>query len=146
MAPVPESVSVVPTLSEGTLRVIWTRPTVSGGSSITSYSIQYKMSNEITYSSKTVNGGDTTSSDITGLDLSTQYSVRIASVNELGTGDYSGIVRAITYGCRYNNLLYCIYIYIYIYIHMNLVHIHVCTVNLMHAWIMKKLYIDYIVM
>ena len=54
----------------------------------------------MTYSNKTVNRGDTTSSDITGLDLSTQYSVRIASVNELGTGDYSGIVRAITYGCR----------------------------------------------
>ena len=58
----------------------------------------------MTYSSKTVNGGDTTSSDITGLDLSTQYSVRIASVNELGTGDYSGIVRAITYGCRFNTV------------------------------------------
>ena len=102
MAPVPESISVVPTPSEGTLRVTWTRPTVSGGSTITSYSIQYKMSNEMTYSSKTVNGGDTTSSDITGLYLSTQYSVRIASVNELGTGNYSGIVSATTYGCRFN--------------------------------------------
>ena len=100
-APVPESVSVVPTPSEGTLRVTWTRPTVSDGSTITSYSIQYKRSNEMTYSNKTVNGGDTTSSDITGLDLSTQYSVRIASVNELGTGDYSGIVRATTYDCRF---------------------------------------------
>ena len=98
MAPVPESVSVVPTSSEGTLRVTWTRPTVSGGSTITSYSIQYKRSNEMTHSSKTVNGGDTTSSDITGLYLSTQYSVRIASVNELGTGNYSGIVNATTYG------------------------------------------------
>ena len=56
----------------------------------------------MTYSSKIVNGGDTTSSDITGLDLSTQYSVRIASVNELGTGNYSGIVRATTYGCEFN--------------------------------------------
>ena len=56
----------------------------------------------MTYSGKTVNGGDTTSLDITGLDLSTQYSVRIASVNGLGTGNYSGIVSATTYGCRFN--------------------------------------------
>ena len=61
------------------------------------------------YFSKTVNGGDTTSSDITGLDLSTQYSVRIASVNELGAGAYSGIVRATTYGCRFNTVINCIY-------------------------------------
>ena len=103
VAPVPESVSVDPTPSEGTLRVTWTRPTVSGGSTITSYSIQYKRSNEfeMTYSNKTVNRGHTTSSDITGLVLSTQYSVRIASVNELGTGNYSGIVRNTTYGCRF---------------------------------------------
>ena len=99
VAPVPESVSVDPTPSEGTLRVTRTRPTVSGGSTITSYFIQYKRSNEMTYSSKTVNGGDTTSTDITGLDLSTQYSVRIASVNELGPGNYSEIVRATTHGC-----------------------------------------------
>ena len=61
----------------------------------------------MTYSNKTVNGGDTTSSDITGLDLSTQYSVRIASVNELGTGNYSGIVRAATYGCKFNSVINC---------------------------------------
>ena len=66
----------------------------------------------MTYSNKTVNGGDTTSSDITGLDLSTQYSVRIASVNELGTGDYSGIVSATTYGCRFNTVIYCINTYV----------------------------------
>ena len=53
----------------------------------------------MTYSSETVNGGDTTSSDITGLYLSTQYSVRIASINELGRGRYSKIVRDTTYGC-----------------------------------------------
>ena len=53
----------------------------------------------MTYSNETVNEGDTTSSDITGLDLSTQYRVRIASVNELGTGKYSGFFRATTYGC-----------------------------------------------
>ena len=66
----------------------------------------------MTYSSKAVNGGDTTSSDITGLDLSTQYNVRIASVNELGTGNYSGIVRATTYGCRFNTAVHCIYTYL----------------------------------
>ena len=65
-------------------------------------------SNEMPYSNMTVNGGDTTSSDITGLDLSTQYSVRIASVNELGTGNYSGIVSATTYGCRFNRVIYCV--------------------------------------
>ena len=106
MAPVPESVSVVRMPSEGTLRVTWTTPTVSDGSTITRYSIQYKRSDEMTYSSKTVNGGDTTSSDITGLDLSTQYSVRIASVNELGTGNYSGIVRATTYACAFTSPMY----------------------------------------
>ena len=60
----------------------------------------------MTYSNKAVNGGDTTSSDITGLGLSTQYSVRIASVNELGTGNYSGIVSATTYGCWFNMVIY----------------------------------------
>ena len=77
----------------------------------------------MTYSSKTVNGGDTTSSDITGLDLSTQYSVRIASVNELGTGSYSGIVSATTYGCRLHTVTYCIYMLSYI------PHIYACTVS-----------------
>ena len=132
-SPVPESVSVVPTPSEGTLRVTWTRPTVSGGSNITSYSIQYKRSNELTYTSKAVNGGDTTSSDITGLDLSTQYSVRIASVNELGTGNYSGIVRATTYGCTYVGSIR-LFIAYYTYL------IHMCTTL---YWIISKLYINY---
>ena len=53
----------------------------------------------MTYSSKTVNGGDITLSDITGLDPFMHYSVRIASINELGRGRYSRIVRATTHGC-----------------------------------------------
>ena len=70
------------------IRVSWTAPTLPTGLPITGYSIQYKIRGSgLTYVTVTVEDG-TTQRDITGLQNSTQYRIRVATITSLGTGQY----------------------------------------------------------
>ena len=71
------------------IRVSWTAPTLPTGLPITGYSIQYKIRgmSDSTYVTVTV-GADTIQRDITGLQSSTEYSIRVATITVLGTGPY----------------------------------------------------------
>ena len=69
------------------IRVSWTA-TPPTGLPITGYSIQYKIRGSgMTYVNVTVGAG-TTQRDITGLQSSTQYQIRVATITGLGTGPY----------------------------------------------------------
>ena len=71
------------------IRVSWTAPTLPTGLPITGYSIQYKIRGMLdgTYVTVTVGAG-TTQRDITGLQSSTRYRIRVATRTVLGTGPY----------------------------------------------------------
>ena len=70
------------------IRVSWTAPTLPTGLPLTGYSIQYKIRGSgIIYVNVTVGAG-TTQRDITGLQSSTEYRIRVATRTGLGTGPY----------------------------------------------------------
>ncbi|MEL7111161.1 MAG: phage tail tube protein [Pseudomonadota bacterium] len=79
-----------PSLTAGNAQVTasWTAP-ASKGSSITDYTIQYRVSPSGTPVTVTDAVDATTSEIITGLTNGTAYQVRVAATNSTGTGDYS---------------------------------------------------------
>ncbi len=96
----PEFVATVPAAptgvtvekeSETTLSVSWDAPTNTGGAEITGYDVQYRDASEspISWTSVTPNPTDTETT-ITGLTAGKEYLVRVAAINSVGTGAYSG--------------------------------------------------------
>ena len=87
-ASAPTNVTASPLSGQVGIRVSWTAPTITG-LPITGYSIQYKIRgmSDSTYVRVTVGAG-TTQRDITGLQNSTQYRIRVATRTGLGTGQY----------------------------------------------------------
>ncbi len=71
----------------------WTAPTNNGGSPITGYTIQHKLSTD-PWPGTSVTLGNVTSNTITGLTNGIQYDFRINATNQAGTGVSSGIVQA----------------------------------------------------
>jgi len=77
--PVPENVTA--TAGNGQITLSWAAPLSDGGSPITGYSIQVGSGNPILLPATQ------TSTTISGLTNGTQYSITVAAVNALGTGD-----------------------------------------------------------
>ena len=98
--PAPGGVRVNPLPQRGVLRVSWRAPTVDTGLTITGYSVQYRTSSTGPYSRSRTVSGRSTSTTISGLQLGTRYSVRVAAVTQLGTGVYSSDVGGTTYNCE----------------------------------------------
>ena len=73
----------------------WTAPADDGGSAVSGYSLQHRVGAAGEYTTVAV-GNAATSAEITGLANGTRYRVRVAAVNAMGTGAYSGqeILRA----------------------------------------------------
>ena len=88
-ASAPTNVMASPLSGQVGIRVSWTAPTLPTGLPITGYSIQYKIRgmSDSTYVTVTVGAG-TTLRDITGLQSSTGYRIRVATRTGLGTGQY----------------------------------------------------------
>lgn len=76
------------TVSGVTMTLAWNAPTDNGGAAITDYVIEYKLVGETTWSPLTRSASTTRSGSISGLNPSTRYSVRVAAVNEAGTGSF----------------------------------------------------------
>ena len=86
-APTDSTVMAVPVDSPGVIRVSWSAPTVpSGELPITGYSIQYKERGENPFSY--VNDITATTAEVTGLKSGQEYQVYVATINDLGIGDY----------------------------------------------------------
>ena len=78
----------IPLSGQVGIRVSWTVPPLPAGLPITGYSIQYKIRGSgLTYVTVTVGAG-TTQRDITSLQSSTEYRIRVATITGLGTGPY----------------------------------------------------------
>ena len=65
---------------------------------ITGYSVRYGVEGSGTTQTMIVTGGDTTEVNITGLMSSTTYSIEVAVVNTINTGEYSDPLSVITEG------------------------------------------------
>lgn len=78
------------------LKLSWTAPASNGGSAITQYAIQYStIEDEVT--TPVMTGSTATTYNINSLLNGATYYFRVAAVNAIGTGAYSGTVSATTY-------------------------------------------------
>ncbi len=68
----------------------WVAPTVDGGSTITGYSVQYRLSSVTAFTSVT-HTGTTRTNTITSLDNDSEYEFQVAAINTIGTGPYETI-------------------------------------------------------
>ena len=82
----PTSLTLTPSGSQ--IEANWTAPGNNGGSAITGYSVQYKTGVSATWIDWTHTATSTTAT-ITGLTNGTEYDVRVASKNLIGTGTYT---------------------------------------------------------
>jgi hypothetical protein len=79
-------------VDDGKARLFWTAP-VTGGSAITDYIIEYKLSSEPTTWTTFSDGTSASASAIvTGLTNGSQYDFRVSAVNAIGTGTPSSTV------------------------------------------------------
>ena len=103
-APAP-IVTASPSSEEGQINVSWTVPSVSTGTSIKGYSIQYKVSSSSgAYLNISDPGSSATNIIISGLRLGIEYTVRVAAKTELEIGsDSYGSDRATTYDCMFTD-------------------------------------------
>ena len=73
----------------GKVQVSWTPLTPPPGSSLTGYSIQYRMGGSGSYMNASDPGGSVTRTIVNNLQVGTQYQVRVAAKTELGVGPNS---------------------------------------------------------
>ena len=81
----------------------WVAPTVDGGSTITGYSVQYRLSTAAAFTTATHTGTAVTNT-ITSLDNDSEYTFQVAAINTQGTGGYetmtstpTGLVRSLRF-------------------------------------------------
>jgi hypothetical protein len=74
----------------------WTAPASNGGSALTGYAVQYSTV-EDQFGSPVMTGSTSSFFNINGLLSGATYYMRVAAVNAIGTGPYSGTVSATTY-------------------------------------------------
>ena len=85
----PTSVSIA-SVTSSSITVQWEMvPCIHRNGDITGYSVQYEKAGTESTQTMSVIGGATLTTSITGLILSTNYSIRVAAKNSAGTGDYS---------------------------------------------------------
>ena len=85
---VPESLMLTAPSAGSQIVATWNAPSSTGGSTITGYSVQYKVATSSTWIDWT-HPGTAVTSTITGLSNGTEYDVRVAARNVLGTGTYT---------------------------------------------------------
>ena len=93
----PGSLSV--TVSANSLSVAWVVPSNTGSTSITGYSVQYRLTNDggsLGEWMPVSHTGTNTNAQITGLEAATSYDVQVAAINGAGTGAYTAAQTAIT--------------------------------------------------
>ena len=71
-----------------TMTLSWNAPTDNGGAPISDYVIEYKLLGDTSWTPLTRSTSTTRSGSISGLNPNTRYSVRVAAVNEAGTGSF----------------------------------------------------------
>jgi adhesin/invasin len=85
----------VDAIAETSVDLSWTAPSDTGGSAISSYTIQYRLSSAASWTDVTSSGSGT-SSTVTGLTGGSTYAFRVAATNDTGTGAPSAEVTVST--------------------------------------------------
>jgi hypothetical protein len=93
--PAPTSLTS-PSQSSGSVYLTWAAPANDGGSAITDYAVQFKVSGQPDSSYATFSDGTSTalSATVTGLGNGVGYTFRVAGVNSVGTGTFSSTATA----------------------------------------------------
>ena len=93
----PSNVTVTE-VNDASIIVQWDMvPCIHQNSDITGYRVEYEEVDGIQVTIS-VSGGDVTEATITGLASSTNYSIRVAAVNDAGTGVFSSSIYVDTSG------------------------------------------------
>lgn len=74
----------------------WTAPASDGGSAITNYLVQYKLSASSTYSTFAHSASTATTTTVTGLASSSLYNFQVSAVNAIGTSTASTVLSTTT--------------------------------------------------
>jgi hypothetical protein len=94
---VPDAPSgVTVTAGDAQATVSWSAPADEGGSSVSSYSVQYSSDNGTTWDSATMCSGTAMNCTVTGLTSGTSYLFEVAATNAVGTGAFSASSAAVT--------------------------------------------------
>lgn len=78
------------TATSTTQPLTWTAPASNGGSAITDYLVEYKLSASGTWLTFVDGVGTAASATVTGLTASSAYDYRVSAINAIGTGVASG--------------------------------------------------------
>ena len=95
-------------VTSSTITVQWgSVPCIHQNGVITGYSVQYEVEGSGNTSLLSVDGADTTETNITGLNPSTNYSISVAAVNDAGPGNYSSHKNQQTEGHKFYKTNMC---------------------------------------
>ncbi len=110
ISPLPAAVPGAPTITSvtagvGSVSVKWSAPTNSGGSTITSYAVQYATNGGSLWTTATTSATGT-SYTVTGLSSTVSYVFEVAAINSVGMGPFSGPSGAISPSAQSNGIIY----------------------------------------
>lgn len=86
---------LTPTSGNTQVSLSWTAPANNGGSAITDYVIDYKLSSDSSWSTFADGVSTGTTGTVTGLTNGSSYDFRVSAVNAIGQGSASGTATAI---------------------------------------------------
>lgn len=96
-AAVPDApTSLNATGGSGEVSLTWTAPASDGGSTLTDYIVEYKLSASAIWSTFSDGTSTTASTTVTGLSNGATYNFRVSAVNAIGTGSASSTATATT--------------------------------------------------
>ena len=76
-------------IANGQITLTWKKPAKNGGSTITSYIVQYRATSSAEWVRATQETVSSTSYTVMGLSTDDLYEFRVAAVNSVGMGPYS---------------------------------------------------------
>lgn len=86
--------SLIGTAGDGRVQLSWAAPTDDGGSAITDYTVEYRVTGSGSWSTFSHAASTAMSASITGLTNGTSYDFRVSAVNSIGTGAPSAVIVA----------------------------------------------------
>ncbi len=90
--------SLITIVGDATTSLSWMTPVSNGGSSISDYIVEYKLTSNPSWSTFSDGVSTTTSATVTGLTNSASYDFRVSAVNGIGTSTPSGTSAATPIG------------------------------------------------
>ena len=74
--------------------VTWTEPDIDGGYPVTDYTVEYKAVSQLNWNRLRLDIASATSVVVIGLEEGTEYELRVAAMNSVGTGPFLQMLEA----------------------------------------------------